>query len=209
VLSRYWEEAELPVAPDSYSQPQVIKALQNAYQELENYKKCHKELRASFLEDLALARVLHSSPHLSHDALHHIKEDRSLRELKQLFSRENIRRSHRKIGRTLHMPTNSGLSRIDVPNSSAANTQTGDPNQPKTWTGHGKQSRNHNKLHRDSENGKSGTISSSSPDTIWSGPLASAMGRTGDTLMAKALLQGTLPSVANPLLSETTNILKN
>ena len=113
----------------------IKKAQHVAYQNLKSLQAQHQELRESYLEGLAEAIVLDRAPQLDHDSLQHIKLDRKEKQLKQLIAREKVRRMYRKIGRVLGKTKGKGLSRIDIPDASAATDTSGDPNSPKTWHG--------------------------------------------------------------------------
>ena len=94
-----------------------------------------KNLKTLQTQHLAEAIVLDRSPSLSDDKTAHILAEKNARQLQQLISREKMRKMYRKIGRTLEKTHGSGLSQIDVPDSSAASSTSGNPNDPKTWKG--------------------------------------------------------------------------
>jgi hypothetical protein len=76
------------------SQAKIIEGMRSTYQSMITHRKQHKELRASHSEQLAEAIVLHRSPNLHHESAQHIREELKLEVLKQISTRENIRRSY-------------------------------------------------------------------------------------------------------------------
>jgi len=99
-VQRYWylklkQVKGLPVSPTGLdfhctvgniqvdkemSLPQVLHHLRSAKALLRTYQKEHKTLRASYLEDLAEAIFLHSTPSLSFDSMTTVKNVRKERE---------------------------------------------------------------------------------------------------------------------------------
>jgi hypothetical protein len=114
---------------------EIVTSLRAATTTIRTYQKEHKTLRASYLEELAEALVLHQSPNLSHDSMESIRRDRVEKVTKQLIKRETSRKTFRKIGRLLSPAQNKGLSRIDIPDARVTNVSFGNPNDPKKWKG--------------------------------------------------------------------------
>jgi len=106
-----------------------------AYQNLKVLQSQHVELRERYLEDLAEAIVLHRCPKLADEGMESVKRDRAEKQLKQLISREKMRKMFRKISKVLKKTKGNGLSRVDIPDAAATSDTNGDPNQPKSWKG--------------------------------------------------------------------------
>lgn len=113
--------------------PEVeIKVAQHkAYNRLKELQKQHQELIDKYLEGLAEAIVLDRSPDLGSDPTRAVLVKHKEKQIKQILSREKIRRMYRKIGSALHKNKGKGLSRIDVPDEAAASYTSGDPSDPK------------------------------------------------------------------------------
>lgn len=94
----------------------------------------HVQLRASFLEDLPEAIVIHHSPDLTFDSMEIIRKECALKQLKQLKFRERMRRTYKKISNTLKPFKQFGLQSLDLPDGNAIDHHFGDPTIPKTWT---------------------------------------------------------------------------
>jgi len=208
-LLKYREEGNISEEEHSLSGEQDIqKARQNAYQSLKDLQKQHQELRDTYLEDLAEAIVLDRSPNLADPALEAVKLERSEKQLKQLISREKMRRMHRKIGRALGKLGGTGLSRIDIPDASAVTEGSGDPDNPKSWKGPWKSITNPVEIAREvcKVNAKQYHQAHTTP--LGSGHIGQLFGRRGDTSASDTLLGGTLPEdLPANTLPETIRIL--
>jgi hypothetical protein len=101
-----------------FSRAELFQHPRLAYNTLKNPQKHHKELRASHLEALVEAIVLHHSPELQYDSVVHIKEECTIKQIKEMIRHEQKRRIYRKIGRLLHPQRNIGLSKIGTPDTS-------------------------------------------------------------------------------------------
>jgi hypothetical protein len=187
----------------------IKKAQHVAYQNLKSLQAQHQELRESYLEGLAEAIVLDRAPQLDHDSLQHIKLDRKEKQLKQLIAREKVRRMYRKIGRVLGKTKGKGLSRIDIPDASAATETSGDPNSPKTWRGPWKSLTDPRVIAKEVCKINSDQYHQAHSTPFGSGPIADLFGRRGDTPSSEDLLRGTLPpNLPDDALPETIRILQ-
>jgi hypothetical protein len=102
----------------------------------------------------------------------------------------------------------TGLSRIDVPDASAASDTMGDPNCPKTWKGPWKSITSPREITQEVCKVNLAQYHQAHQTPFGSGPLANLLGRQGDTQCAQELLRGTLPPEMPPfLLPETLQIL--
>ncbi len=164
----------------------IQKARQAAYQNLKELQQQHQTLRDTYLEDLAEAIVLDRSPNLADPTLEAVKVERSEKQLKQLISREKMRKMYRKIGRALNKFGGKGLSRIDVPDASATTEGSGDPDNPKSKKGPWKSLTNPVEIAREvcKVNAKQYHQAHFTP--FGSGPVAQLFGRHGDTLASNA-----------------------
>jgi len=191
--------------------PVDIKSAQsNAYKNLKTLQAQHQELRDHCLEDLAEAIVLDRSPSLSDDKAAHILVEKNARQLQQLISREKMRKMYRKIGRTLEKRHGGGLSRIDVPDASAASSTSGNPNNPKTWKGPWRSVTNPNEIATVVCQINAAQYHQAHDTPFGSGPPADMIGRQGDTVISADLLQGKLPtSLPSDLLPETLHVLQS
>jgi hypothetical protein len=209
VLTRLCMEGALP--PDhisNLSQMATIAGLRNTYKQLNYLQSQHEQLRASFLEDLAEAIVLHQSPNLSFDSLSEIKKERILKQLKQLQFREKMRRLYKKISYTLQPPTQLGLSHKEMPDTSAINQRFGDPAHPKTWQGPWRTITGPTGIAQVVKLMNIQQYNQAFHTPFGSGPLANAIGRSADTETSQQLLAGDLASIPlASLMPETVNIL--
>jgi len=137
-----------------------------------------------------------------------VKRDKADKQLKQLLSREKLRKMFRKIGKTLNKHQGRGLRRIDVPDPAAANDTSGDPNQPKTWRGPWKSVTNPSEIAKVVCQVSTEQYRQAHGTPFGSGPLADLFGRRGDTLSSDDLLRGTLPDLPSTLIPETLRILQ-
>jgi hypothetical protein len=138
----------------------------------------------------------------------HIKADRVAKELKQLIFRENMRRSYRKLGKLIRPNPRTGLSKIDVPDSAATTPEYGDPTKPNTWKGPWKTITDPLGIVEVVREMNKRQYQQSYETPFGSGPLADAIGRTGNTSISASLLNGTLPDTTSMhLLPETNKIL--
>jgi hypothetical protein len=117
------------------SLPHVLHHLRLAKALLLTYQKQHKILRASYLDGLAEAIVLNSTPSLSFDSMTNVKNVRKEKELKQLIRGVNMRKTYRKIGKILSLHQHKGLSKIDIPDNPATDPSLGNPEDPSSWKG--------------------------------------------------------------------------
>jgi hypothetical protein len=180
----------------------------NAYSSLKALQKKHYELWEWYLEDLAEAIVLERAPQLAETGLKHLLQDKSAKQLKQLISREKMRKMYRKISRALNKTKGTGLSRIDIPDPSAISDVTGDPNDPKTWKGPWKSITSPRGIAQEVCKMNTAQYHQAHDTPFGSGPLADMIGQRGDTSCCHELLCGTLPPEMPPsLLPETLRVL--
>jgi hypothetical protein len=135
-LRHLQQEGDLPnEALENMSEVDIKRAQNTAYSQLKELQAKHTELREHFLEDLAEAIVLHRCPKLAKEGMESVKRDKAEKQLKQLISREKLRKMYRKLSKVLNKHRGKGLSQIDIPDAAASTEMTGDPNCPKTWKG--------------------------------------------------------------------------
>jgi hypothetical protein len=120
---------------DNMDPVSIICGLKQAYTKLLHNQKHHKHLRATHLEALVEAIVLHQSPNLVHESVSAIKSDRMLKVIKNLKYQEKMRTIYRKLANTLNPQAQSSIDCIDIPDNTALGMHLGDPMQPKTWKG--------------------------------------------------------------------------
>jgi hypothetical protein len=135
-LSFYGEAAGITMEDTvSMSRQEIQEAYRQSYRELWQKQKMHRELRETYLEQLAEAIVLERAPHLNQDSMQTICHEQVEKQVKQLISCKKRRKIYRKLGALLGKLSGKGLSRVDVPDASATNPQFGDLTNPKKWTG--------------------------------------------------------------------------
>jgi hypothetical protein len=139
--------------------------------------------------------------------MEHIRQERQQLEIQRLLKREASRKVYKKLGKLLHPYQNIGLNRVDVPDNKAASPATGNPNDPKSWTGPWKTIMNPTELAKIVRDINRKQYHQAHNTPFGSGPLAQQAGRQGDTTTALELLNGTLPSSTSSLLLETQRIL--
>jgi hypothetical protein len=153
--------------------------------------------------------VLAQSPSLAYDSVEHIKAERVEKQIKQLIKREKTCSMFRRLGVILKGKSSQGLSRIDIPDSSAHNLAFGDPNKLKTWTGPWKTVTNPQDIVKEVCKINAAQYHQAHHTPFGSGPLADLIGRHGDTTSATELLKGHLPDTSDMnLLPETINVLQ-
>jgi hypothetical protein len=205
----FQQEGAISEVESSFTREHEIKkAQQEAYQNLKTLQKSHQELRDTYLEDLAEAIVLDRSPNLADKALAPVRAERSEKQLKQLISREKMRRMYRKIGRTLNKVAGKGLSCIDIPDAAVATEGSGDPDNPKSWKGPWKSITNPTEIARAVCKVNARQYHQAHTTPFGSGLVARLVGRRGDTSTANALLQGTIPeSLPSSTMPEKLKVL--
>ncbi len=211
VLQHYQEAAALSDAhlSSTFSESFIINEIRNAYQKMKTSQKDHRKLRASYLEQLAEAIVLHQSPTLDTNEATPIRIERVRKQVLQLKKREKHKHMYKKIGTTLDPNVSLGLNRIDIPDIRARGPNLGSPEDPKTWKGPWVTITNPEEIAKRVCAINIQQYHQASATPFGSGPLADIIGRNGDTQAAKDLLNGTLPSdILSSLLPETIRILK-
>jgi hypothetical protein len=195
-----------PYKLDILTQSDLSSQLTISFKHLRNLQKVHSFLRLAYLDSLAEALVLQSSPNLAHDSVSHIREEWKLKTIKQLWYRECMRRAYRKIGFTLHHPTNLGLDRLDIPDPAASDLHLGNPSKPKSWKGPWVSLTDPNDIAKEVIKMNIAQYHQAHETPFSSGPLADLVGRAADTPSADSLLSGELSSFP-PGLPETHRIL--
>jgi hypothetical protein len=187
----------------------ILQQLQLAANTLCQHQKRHSELHSTYLEELAEAIVLDRSPNLVHDSLAHVKEERVASQIQHLLKRENLHLMFRKIKRILKLVAQQGLSRIDVPDTSAITAAHGDPSNPKDWKGPWVTLTKPTAITEVVESINRKQYHQAHVTPFGSGPVAEAFGRKGDTPLAEALLQGKVPQSLQEIhiMPETRSIL--
>lgn len=112
------------------------------------------------------------------------------------------------MGHILHPRRPTGLSRVDIPDSVATSPTTGDPNDPKTWSGPWLTVTNPTELATIIKNVNQQQYHQAHNTPFGSGPLANQIGRNGDTAAASNLINGILPSNISTLMYETQQVLQ-
>jgi len=195
-------------SPALQSPTEVREAQHAAYQHLKSLQQQHQQLRDTYLEELAEAIILDRSPHLEDEKHAHILAEQRARQIKQIISREKMRRMFKKIGITLKKNYGGGLSRIDVPDASAASIVNGDPNNPKQWKGPWRSVTSPREIALEVCKINSSQYHQAHYTPFGSGQLADQLGRRGDTPLSQDLLRGTIPpNLPTDLLPETFRIL--
>lgn len=121
VLQHYQQVAALPDThlTSFFSESFIINEIRTAYQNMRASQKDHKKLRASYLEQLAEAIVIHQSPSLDTNEATPIRVERVVKQIKELRKREQQKRMYKKLGYTMNPNVSLGLCRIDVPDKRA------------------------------------------------------------------------------------------
>jgi hypothetical protein len=113
-------EADLPPEnEETISQSDIVSYLKAGYSTLQDCQQNHCKQRI-YLESLADSIVLHRNPNLQYDSVAHLREERRLKEIRQLLHREKMRKTYNKIGHILEPRNNSGITRVDIPDPKAA-----------------------------------------------------------------------------------------
>jgi len=209
-LQRLQQEGHITPESALCETEQEIKHKQHqAYTHLKDLQARHTELRESFLEGLAEAIVLHRNPRLEDEGMEAVKKSKAEQQLKQLMSREKLRKMYRKISRILNKTKGKGLSSIDVPDARAASDTTGDPTNPNTWKGPWKSVTNPTEIAKVVCQVNAEQYHQAHGTPFGSGPLADAVGRRGDTPASVDLLCGKIPALPSSTLPETIRILQS
>jgi hypothetical protein len=211
VLQHYQQVATLPESHLTSFFPEhvIINEIRKAYHNMRASQKDHKKLRASYLEQLAEAIVIHQSPSLDTNEATPVRMERVTKQVKELRRREQQKRMYKKIGHTLNPNLSLGLCRLDVPDRRAHGPNLGSPDDPKTWKGPWVTLTNPEEIARVVCATNIQQYHQANGTPFGSGPLAHIIGRNGDTPAAKALLEGTLPSqILTSLMPETIRILR-
>jgi hypothetical protein len=104
----------------------IITQLKQSYQEVKQWKPQHTQLQKQHLEGLAEAIVLNWSPGFNNPSMSYIREDRVIKQVKQLICREQARWTFHKIGCILWNHQSFGLSCNDILDTSANGPNLGD-----------------------------------------------------------------------------------
>jgi hypothetical protein len=151
---------------------------------------------------------LKSMPKLAEEGMESIKHDKAEKQLKQLISREKIRRMYRILSKMLNKNEGKGLRWIDVPDAAASTEGTGDPNCPKTWKGPWKSVTNPTEIAKAVCRVNADQYHQAHLTPFSSGPVADIIGRGGDMPASVDLLRGHLPDLPSSTLPETIRILQ-
>jgi hypothetical protein len=137
-----------------------------------------------------------------------IKRDKAEKQLQQLISRERIWRMYRILSKLLNKAEGKGLRQIDVPDATASNEETGDPNCPKTWKGPWKSVTNPTEIAKVVCKVNADQYHQAHITPFGSGSVADIIGRRGDTPASAELLRGHLPDLPTSTLPEIIRILQ-
>jgi len=171
-------------------------------------KRDHRKNRKSYVEGLAEAIVLHHSPHLATNEATPNRQERIVQQMKNLRRRERQKRMFKKIGHTLAPNRTIGITRIDIPDSQAIGPNVGSPSDPKTWKGPWISITNPEEIAAQICISNRNQYNQAVNTPFGSGPLATIIGRNGDTPEAEALLKGSLPTeLLSSLMPETVRVL--
>ncbi len=116
-------------------EPTIIQYLCHTIKQLKELQCNHKELHQTYLESLAEAIVVQTSPGLQCNSMVAIREEHIHNQIKLLIHRKHTHRILRKIGHLLKPHTSLEFSKVDTPDPSASKPTFGDPSRPKFWTG--------------------------------------------------------------------------
>jgi hypothetical protein len=153
--------------------------------------------------------MLHHSPYLSDPEYAQIKRNRMLQQLRQLRQREYRRSMYRILGHTLSSNANPGLRRVDVPDDRARGPNLGNAQDPKTWKGPWLSITNPEEIAQWVKTINIQQYNQAENTPFGCGPLATLIGRNGDSSSSKALLNGLLPTNVLPdLLPENVRVLQ-
>ncbi len=197
------------VLANQYTFGEIIQSIREAYQTMKKAKKDHRKNRISFVEGLAEAIVLHQSPHLDTNEATPTRQDRTLKQMKNLLKREKQKRMFRKVGSTLSPNLATGITKIDIPDYNAKGPGLGSPSDPKTWKGPWISITNPEEIAKQICISNQQQYNQAFNTPFGSGPLATIIGRNGDTPTARDLLKGNLPTrVLSSLMPETVRVLQ-
>ncbi len=119
-----------------------------------------------------------------------------------------VKISIKKNSHTLEPPTQLGLSRIDIPDSSATNWRFGDPSTPKSWSGPWRSIAHPTEIAQIVKIMNITQYHQAFSTPFGSGPLAQAIGRNAESLQSTQLLAGQMCNLPlESLLPETVQIL--
>ncbi len=115
----------------------------------------------------------------------------------------------KKIGCTLAPNLTTGIARVNIPDQNAKGLGLGSPNDPKSLTGPWISITKPEEIAEQICISNRNQFNQAVTTPFGSGPLATAIGRNGDTPIARDLLNGHLPAdVLSSLMPETVRILK-
>lgn len=207
VIHAHHSRLELPPTNLDLTFQDIITRLKQSTQASKQHQHQHSKLRASHLESLAEARVVQRSPDLSYESMQEVRSTRTQKKLRQLIQWEAMRKSYRKIGKLLNPNQQQVISSVDVPDPSATSISHGNPNDPSTWTGPWLQLTNPQQIAQAIKEANRKQYHQAYVTPFGSGPLATAMGQSGDTAAAQTLLQGVLPPLIPNLLPKNSRVL--
>jgi hypothetical protein len=212
VLTKYHSEANLPaeMLTRIVTEAEAVKHLQGAYKNMTSHQNNHKQLRATYLESLAEAIILHRSPLLDRPEAESLKHESKLKQIKQLQKREQHRRMYMTLGNTLNPGETMELSRVDVPDERATGSNLGSPDDPKHWKGPWRSITNPEDIAKTVCEINRKQYNQAWETPFGSGPLATSIGQLVDTPAAEVLLQGNnLPTnLLSSLMPETIRLLQ-
>jgi hypothetical protein len=145
-----------------------------------------------------------TTTNLHHESVTHILEERRLQIIKRLVYREKMRRAYKKIGDIIKPRINTGLSRVDIPDSPLS-TPDNFPDA-KTWQGPWLTITNPEDIARVVSKMNTAQYHQAHQTPFGSGIIGKTIGRRADTQAAADLLAGNCLTLPN-LLPETKRIL--
>jgi len=200
-INKAAEKANIPDGLTHMTTVAITKKLREAHQQLKEFQKKHIELRETYLEALAAARVDHKG--LSGSSNPESRKKATEKEIKRILRNERCRRSHRTVRRYLRPRENGGLTKIDIPADSNAD--------PKTWNGPWLTITQPEDIAMKVCSANAAQYHQACDTPFATEPLLSSIGLDGAGPGSDSIMNGILPpeEVTRQLLPETVAILTN
>jgi hypothetical protein len=137
-----------------------------------------------------------------------VKNFRKEKELKQLIRREHTRETYRKIGKILLLHQQKGLSKIDIPDNRATDPSLGNSEDPSSWKDPWRTITDPSVIANKVIEMNKKQYHQTHKTPFGSGPLATLLARTGNTITAKRILGGNISNLSQSRLPETARVLQ-